>query len=125
MDDADRATPVHALRLTEWVDARLDGVDDDLATRIRSALGDAAPEATVLDAPQALIAAAVARLQPLAAEGCSARESAADLLAVDALVTLACEALADARTSTDDIVQGATEMIRAIAATMPQPDRAA
>lgn len=125
MAEPDGATTAHAVRLADWVDARLEGVESELATRVRSAIDDAAPDATVADAPRALIAAAVARLEPLATDGCTARESAADLLAVDALVTLACEALADTCTSVDEIAGGATAMIRAIAATLPELDGAA
>lgn len=125
MAEPDRATPAHGVRLAAWVDARLEGVESELATRVRGAVGDSAPDATVLDAPRALTEAAVARLEPLAADGCTARESATDLLAVDALVTLACEALADAYTSADDMAVGATAMIRAIAATLPELDGAA
>jgi len=125
MDAPGRATPAHAVRLADWVEARLEGVERELATRVRSAIGDIAPDATVLDAPRALIAAAVTRLAPLATDGCTARESAADLLAVDALVTLACEALADAATSVEGIADSATAMIRAIAATLPELDGAA
>ena len=125
MDEPECATPADAVRLADWVDARLEGVESELATRVRSAIGDVAPDATVLDAPRALIAAAVTQLEPLAAVGCTARESAADLLAVDALVTLACEALADASMSVDDVADAATAMIRAIAATLPELDGAA
>lgn len=120
-----RAEEVSAARLAEWVDARLEGVEPELAARVRSAIDDAAPGATVLDAPHALVRAAVARLEPLAEDGCSARESAIELLAVDALVTLACEALADTRTSAASIGEEATAMVRAIAATMPELDGAA
>jgi len=125
MNAPGRATPAHAVRLADWVDARLEGVERELATRVRSAIGDVAPDATVLDAPRTLVAAAVTQLAPLATDGCTARESAADLLAVDALVTLACEALADTCTSVDDIADGATAMIRAVAATLPELDGAA
>jgi len=125
MNEPDGATPAHAVRLADWVDARLDGVENELATRVRSAIGDIPRDATVLDAPRALVAAAVTQLGPLAMHGCTARESAADLLAVDALVTLACEALADASMSVDEITDGATAMIRGIAATLPELDGAA
>lgn len=125
MDAPGRATPAHAVRLADWVDARLEGVERELATRVRSAIADVASDATVLDAPRALFAAAVIRLAPLATDGCTTRESATDLLAVDALVTLACEALADASISVDDIADCATGMIRAIAATLPERDGAA
>lgn len=117
--------PGRAERLAEWVDARLRGVDAELAERVRSAVRTAAPDATVLDAPRALTAAAAERLEPLAAEGCSARASAIELLAVDTLVTLACESLSDACGSTTEIEERATAMIRAIAATMPELDGAA
>ena len=125
MSEPERAERMGAERLAEWVDARLDGVDHELAARVRSAVDAAAPDATVHDAPRALVAAAVARLQPLAMEGCTARESAIELLAVDTLVTLACEALADTRASASSIEAGATSMVRAIAATMPELDGAA
>ena len=125
MNEPDGATPAHAVRLADWVDARLEGVESELAARVRSAIADVASDANVLDAPRVLVAAAVTQLGPLATGGCSARESAADLLAVDALVTLACEALADASMSVAEITDGATAMIRAIAATLPELDGAA
>lgn len=119
------AAPGHSERLAEWVDARLGDVDVALAARVRAAIGPADVDATVADAPRVLVRAAVARLEPLARDGCTARESAIELLAVDALVTLACEALADTCGSTDGIVDSATAMVRTIAAAMPQLDGAA
>ena len=111
--------------LAAWVEARLADVDAGLASRVRDAIGVADASATVRDAPNVLLRAATARLAPLAGEGCVARESAIELLAVDTLVTLACEALADACDTSADITTGTTRMLRAIAATMPEPDGAA
>lgn len=117
--------PGRAERLAEWLHPRLREVDGALAARVRSAVGDAGADAGVADAPQLLLSAAVARLEPLAMDGCTARESAIELLAVDTLVTLACEALVDTCASADDIAGGATAMVRAIAAAMPELDGAA
>lgn len=111
-------------RLAEWLDARLQDVDGELAARIRSAVG-ADTQASAADAPSVLLNAAVKRLAPLAADGCVARASAIDLLAVDALVTLACEALANVGADVRSIVDGAAAMIRPLAATMPELDGAA
>jgi len=111
--------------LAAWVEARLVDVDAGLASRVRDAIGATDASATVRDAPNVLLRAATARLTPLAADGCVARESAIELLAVDALVTLACEALADACEDPRGIIDGTTQMVRAIAATMPELDGAA
>lgn len=114
-----------AERLAEWLETRLDGVDAALAARVRSALGDAAASGAVADAPHLLLSAAVTRLEPLAMDGCTARQSAIELLAVDTLVTLACEALVDTCAGAEDIAAHATAMVRAIAAAMPELDGAA
>jgi len=113
------------MALAAWVEARLVDVDAGLASRVRDAIGATDASATVRDAPNVLLRAATARLTRLAAEGCVARETATELLAVDTLVTLACEALADACDAPADIAAGTTEMLRAIAATMPELDGAA
>jgi hypothetical protein len=111
--------------LAEWLEARLVDVDAALASRVRDAVGAVGAAATLRDGAEALLRAATARLEPLAAAGCVARESAIELLAVDALVTLACEALADSCDDASCIVEGATRMVHAIAATMPAPGGAA
>jgi hypothetical protein len=105
--------------LAEWLEARLVDVDAALASRVRDAVGAVGAAATLRDGAEALLRAATARLEPLAAAGCIARESAIELLAVDTLVTLACEAMADAHEDPATIVDGATTMVRTLAATMP------
>lgn len=111
--------------LAAWMEARLADVDAELASRMREAIGPSASTTTLRDAPELLLHAATSRLQPLALDGCVARESAIELLAVDALVTLACEALADACADTTCIVDATTRMVHAIAATLPELDGAA
>lgn len=111
--------------LAEWVEQQLEDVESALASRIRVALGPNDVAATLRDAPQVLLRAATARLEALVTDGCVARESAIELLTVDALVTLACEALAEAQDDVEAIAGGTTAMLRAIAQTMPQLDGAA
>lgn len=118
---------VAAVRLGDWLDEHLATVDPDLAARVRAAIAPGALDGEVSNAPQALLEAAVRALEPLAAEGCTRRGSALDLLAVDTLVTLACESLADAPsgTTSEELRARAGSMIRAIAATLPPVDGAA
>src|SRR5690348_17964076 len=113
------------MALAEWIEARLAGVDADLASRVRDAIGRIDDSVTVRDGAGVLLQAATSRLAPLATDGCVARESAIALLAVDTLVTLACEALADGCGDAACITDGATRMVRAVAATMPELDGAA
>lgn len=118
---------VAAERLGDWLDERLATVDPDLGARVRAAIAPGALDGAVSDAPQALLEAATSALTPLAAAGCTTRSSALDLLAVDTLVTLACEALTDAPAgvTTPTLVARTSEMIRALAATLPPVDGAA
>lgn len=118
---------VAAVRLGDWLDEHLATVDPDLAARVRAAIAPAALDGGVIDAPEALLDAAVRALTPLAAEGCTRRASALDLLAVDTLVTLACESLTDAPSSatSGELATRASAMIRALAATLPPADGAA
>jgi hypothetical protein len=118
---------VAAVRLGEWLDEHLATVDPDLAARVRAAIAPDALDGDVSGAPQSLLDAAVRALTPLADEGCTRRASALDLLAVDALVTLACESLADAPAgmTTGELATRAGSMIRALAATLPPVDGAA
>lgn len=122
---------VAAVRLGDWLDEHLATVDPDLAARVRAAIAPGALDGVVSDAPEALLDAAVRALVPLAAEGCTRRASALDLLAVDTLVTLACESLADAPSgvtsggTSGELRARAGAMIRALAATLPPTDGAA
>ncbi|MGI8507804.1 MAG: hypothetical protein ACR2MQ_00590 [Gemmatimonadaceae bacterium] len=78
--------------LGPWLEARLLTVDDELATRIRSAIPAADLNAPVVQGSEALGIAASTALRALLAGDCETRASALDLLLVDALVTYACEA---------------------------------
>lgn len=77
--------------LGTWLDGRLVAVNDELATRIRSAVPAADLAASVMHGSEALGVAAATALRALLAGGCETRASALDLLVVDALVTYACE----------------------------------
>lgn len=77
--------------LGTWLEDRLVTVDEELATRIRSAVPAAALTAPVVHGSEALGVAAATALSALLAGGCETRASALDLLVVDALVTYACE----------------------------------
>jgi hypothetical protein len=79
------------MTLGEWLDARCAAAPDALARRVRELV---APHAGA-DADRACelcLEAGEALLAELLREGCASRQSALDLLAVDALVTYAFEA---------------------------------
>jgi len=79
----------------EWLDARLGGVPEPLAGRLRDLLSADLPR-DADELPEASVAAAERTAARLLREGCTTREGALDLLAADALVTSALEAAADA-----------------------------
>ncbi len=79
-----------------WLEPRLKDTPPELAADILSLL-EAVPEATLLDPPRALAAAAVAGLSQVAA-GAGDRTEALRLLAADAALTWAFEAAADTGT---------------------------
>jgi hypothetical protein len=106
----------------EWLDGELGGVPPELAARIRRSLATGWESLSLASAPRALCDAATAELRALLEQGCESRTAAAPLLTVDALVTLACQALA---ASAADIEHGTDEMLTALSATLPTPDDAA
>lgn len=85
----------------EWLDARTPPPPAHLALRIRSLL-DSVP-VTETDPASALAAAAERALAGLLAHDDRSRAIAADLLAIDALVTYACEAAAESGARADDL----------------------
>lgn len=109
------------LLLGVWLDGELGEVDADLADRIRRSLATGWEQMSLASGPRMLCDAALAELRPLLERGCETRAAATPLLTVDALVTLACEALAQS----GDIESGADAMLAELSATLPQPDDAA
>jgi uncharacterized membrane protein len=98
----------------EWLDTRTPPAPAALAARLRSAVG-AALSNDAIEAPGVLLAAAEERLRAFVAEGEGARQDALDLLAIDALVTYAFEAAADAAPDeTDELARGAVARIAAL-----------
>lgn len=80
--------------LGEWLDSELEGVPQELAVRIRTALPPDWRIATVTRGAALLADAAVTELRGLLERGCDTRWAAPGLLTVDALVTYACQMLA-------------------------------
>jgi hypothetical protein len=84
-----------------WLDTRMDGVPGELKAR----LGEVIPAHTrvvpVAEAIEELPAVAAQYLNRIVAGGCTTRESALDLLALDALVTYLVEAGAAIGVETD------------------------
>jgi hypothetical protein len=97
-----------------WLHARVPAPPERLATRIASALGARrslhaeVASATCLDAAESL-------LQELMARPSAGRESALDLLTVDALVTYAFEAAATAPASLESTAAAAMVRLAATA----------
>ncbi|MGH7619831.1 MAG: hypothetical protein ACREPM_21670 [Gemmatimonadaceae bacterium] len=81
------------MTIREWLDEREPAPPARLRARIDEVLGNNA-QRPVADAPDQSVAAAEALLRDLLARPTAGRESALDLLAVDALVTYAFEAAA-------------------------------
>ncbi len=73
-------------------------------------------------APELLTECAAERLRTLLAQGCDTRAAAPALLAIDALVSYACQALAFAG---GDISERAEAMALALSTTLAAPDAAA
>lgn len=112
-----------------WLAAREAGVPPALRDRIRELLDAAERERADLAAaaPPEPVAATLARaaagaLRLAAAGGCARRADALDVLAADALVTYACEAIAGA----PDLDAAAAALVRQLTAapTVERADRA-
>jgi len=101
--------------LGEWLDRELDGVPQELAVRIRTALPPDWRSTTVTRAPAVLAGAAATELRGLLERGCDARWAAPGLLTVDALVTYACQMLAYCGA---DIDAGAVGVLNSISLTL-------
>ncbi len=98
--------------LGSWLDVRLSGVEKDLARRIEDCVSASSRAVPLRDAAEGLATDASASLRRLLRSGCEARSSALDLLAIDALVTYACEIAA---TESSDVARTAAFLIREVA----------
>lgn len=83
------------MTLGEWLESRHPAPPAELAQRLRGVLGPRLDD-PASSAPHRLVDAAEALLGDILDAGRASRENALDLLAVDALVTYAFEAAADA-----------------------------
>ena len=100
------------MNVTEWLDGRTPPGPAALRSRIDDALGASAAGDSAT-ATNACLAAAERLVEDLMRRDCTARESALDLLAADALVTYAFEAASE---TPSELVQRATEAMSRIAA---------
>ena len=80
--------------LTDWLRRRTPAPPENLSARIEQTLGQRC-QADVADAPELCVAAAEELLRELLSRPRAGRESALDLLTVDALVTYALEAASE------------------------------
>ncbi|HEY8312225.1 MAG TPA: hypothetical protein VIG47_16785 [Gemmatimonadaceae bacterium] len=108
--------------LGEWLDGELATAPNELAVRLRSMLPQDWRTVTMERAPSVLADAAATELRDLLQRGCDTRWAAPGLLAVDALVTFACEALA---ISGGDIGAGTADILERVTSTLPQSHRVA
>lgn len=100
------------MTIRDWLSERTPSPPDRLRARIDDALGDAANQ-PVSDATSVNVAAAEALLRDLLSRPSAGRESALDLLAVDALVTYAFES---ASTDPASLAAHADDAMRRLAA---------
>lgn len=77
------------MTLEQWLATREPAPPPALAERLRALLGAEALGSDIADAPEMLATAAERALGRLLGDGCETRAAALDLLAADALVTLA------------------------------------
>ena len=82
------------MTLAEWLDARQPAPPPALRARIETALGSQLHVAGI-DTAEPLLEAAEQLVRALLDDGATSRDSALDLLAADALVTYAFEALSE------------------------------
>jgi hypothetical protein len=99
--------------LREWLRGRHQAAPDRLSARVEQALGVRC-ERDATEAAPLCVDAAEELLRDLLARGSAGRESALDLLAVDALVTYAFEAAGEEPTS---LATRALDAMRRLAAT--------
>ncbi len=99
------------MTVKEWLDERTPAVPAALRARVDDALG-AAADGDAATATTACLAAAERLVKELMLRDCTARESALDLLAADALVTYAFEA---ASKSPTQLVHRATDAMMRMA----------
>jgi hypothetical protein len=102
------------MTLDEWLETRDPPPPTALAERLRVLLAGRARE-DVARTPDVYLDAAEEVLASLLREGCTSRDSALDLLAVDALVTYAFEAAAADPASLDERAGRAMARISAVA----------
>lgn len=106
-----------------WLDARTPPAPDALAARLRQALGDRLAR-DAAETHAVCEAAAEELLSSLLARGATGRESALDLLAVDALVTYAFEHAAERGETLDERAAQAMQRIADIGTRRPAAERA-
>ena len=99
--------------LSGWIEARTPAPPQELISRIESMIGRRALGDSAADA---LVDSSVDAMARLLVDGCLTRESALDLLAVDALVTYAFEAAADEPSSLEERAGRALARVAALAA---------
>ncbi len=104
------------MTIAEWLEAREPRPPDELAARLRVALG-ASVRRSVGDAPDVLLQAAARVLEDLVRHPCMQRDQAMDLLTADALVTYAFEAAAEAP---EQLEARATAALARLAALAPE-----
>lgn len=95
-----------------WLRARSPEPPSQLLARIDEMLGPGAPDGPPADV---LLGAAESEMTRLLRDGCLTRESALDLLAVDALVTYAFEAAAEDPATLEALTTRALARIAALA----------
>lgn len=102
------------MTIGEWLATRTPAPPPELAARVRHLLGSTVDD-DVAVAPDRLLGAAERTVAALLREGRTGRESAADLLAADALVTYAFEAAGSDPTGVVEQARGAMTRLGGLA----------
>jgi hypothetical protein len=105
--------------LGDWLERQLATAPPELALRVRTALPADWADAQLSAGAQLIADAATDELKQLLERGCDTRRAAPTLLAVDALVTYACEVAA---ASGVDLDATTTSIVTAVVSAAPPAD---
>ena len=108
--------------LADWIRTRMPAPPPPLLARIEALTGpapDVAPVTSAAPVADLLLDAAERAMRGVLGDGCLTRDSALDLLAIDAIVTYAFEAAADDPEQLEARTRGALERIAALAEPYP------
>ena len=109
-------TAGEAIRVADWIRARVPAPPEALSRRMSEVVGD-----DVCESPASLPEALIARAEEMLTQIGNDRSSATDLLVADALITYAMEAAAEYSLDVESIAEGVAVRLATVANRGAQP----